>query len=58
MSYKQVKSSQMTKSVLKTHAKDAAFKHLMEIQWSHKKVKNMIYTRCQTQPHLESDLFS
>ena len=57
MTYEQVTSSQMTKSLLKSHAKDAAFKQLKEIQCSNKKVKHIVYTSLKTQPYLESDLF-
>ena len=58
MTYEQVTSSQMTKSLLKSHAKDAAFEKLKEIQCSHKKVKHIVYTSLKTQPYLKSDLFT
>ena len=58
MLYEQVTSSQMTKSILKSHAKDAAFKHLKEIQCSHKKVKHIISKSFKTQPYFVRDLFS
>ena len=58
MLYEQATSSQMTKSVLKSNAKDAAFKYLKEIQCSHKKVKHIISKSFKTQPYLVRDLFT
>ena len=48
----------MTKQKLKIIARNAAFSKLLEMQSSHKKVKQIEYRTLEVQPYLTSDLLS
>ena len=48
----------MTKQKLKIIARNAAFSKLLELQSSHKKVKQIEYRTLEVQPYLTSDLLS
>ena len=46
------------KDYVKAKIKEAAFKHLTEVQASHEKVRDIKYMKLETQPYMVSPLFS